>query len=236
MLTHKIAKWLVVLGICMVASHCQAQRANSGYSWFEQGVKEYAQTVPDFRTQTKDISAMAPEVLFGYAWQLFDQGEKEKSVFVYYLGQLRGRILLAARESATAISNEYFENASRQAGTAIIGKQVYLSQMTRYDLYQRNIFASTALGGVINNWAGANPDMWAKQMQAALDYENAHPFTPERVRPEENLLSNRQVREVVQKQKQGLTQLIQYVSANKEQILQERAKREAQLRELQRKM
>ena len=235
MFTYRTKKWLIILGFCLISSGCRAQEVNSNYGWFEQGVKAYAQTVPEFNVQTKDISAMAPEVLFGYAWKLFDQGEKEKSVFVYYLGQLRGRILLAARESATALSNEYFETATRQAGTAIIGKQIYLSPMGRYDLYQRNIFASTALGGVINGWAGADPDMWVKQMQAALDYENAHPFSPAQVQPSEKLLSGSEVKKVVPEQKQGLTQLIDYIKSHKEQILQERAKREAQMKEWQHK-
>lgn len=231
MFPGKMKKWLLGLGASFGVFGCSLQPANSSYAWFEQGVRAYAQTVPEFRVETKNISAMAPEVLFGYAWTLFDKGEKEKSVFVYYLGQLRARILLAARESSTPLSNDYFETASRLAGTALLGKQIYLSPLTRYDLYQRNIFAP--LGSVINGWVGADPDMWIKQMQAALDYENAHPFALAQVRPAEKLLPDAQVQKVIQEQKAGLTKLIEYVKNNKEQILQERARREAMMNHLQ---
>ncbi len=213
-------KYFFFILFFIILTGCQHENKNmkDDMLWFEQGLQTYVQKVPVFNN-AKNIHSLAPEVLFGYAKYLFENNEKEKSVFVFYVAQLRARILLQARTSITPISKEYYEESKKQAGLLILGQQIYLSSMTREELYFMDILEG--LGSVINGWAGTEPDLWVKQMTAALEYENNHPFIAQDVLPAEKITDPKIVKKISQEQKEGLNSLIQMVESE---ILKKREK------------
>ena len=224
-----------IMGICLVAAGaCSTKNTNSDFSWFEKGVTEYAASVPVYANQPSNVSAIAPEVLFGYANDLYKKGEKERSVFVYYLARVRGKILLESRKTATSLEIPYYEQAKRQAGVLILGKQIYLDSPTRYGLYKRDIVP--ALGQEINYWAGGYPDIWAAEIQRALNYENTHPFRPDEVLPAENLLSKNEIKKVSEAAKKEYQTLITWITTNKSQILEKRTQQKAAMENFEKKL
>lgn len=112
-------KIIFVLSLLFVIGGCQQKQttdavkhkevAVNNYEWFEKGVKNHVSKISVLSEQPENISHMAPEVLFGYANFLFLNEEKEKSVFVFYLAQLRARILLSVLKEETPLSILYDE-------------------------------------------------------------------------------------------------------------------------------
>lgn len=162
------------------------------------------------------MSAAEPAVLFGYAYHLFTHHKKQEAVFVYYLAQLRARILLETLNKSLELPNSFFLTALKESGVGpSFGNPVFLSPMTRSSLYE---FILQGLGSVINGYAGGYPKIWTERMQEALDYENAHPFAPQKLVGAANLIPPDEYATVVQTQKEGLAQLIDFIKQNKAEL------------------
>lgn len=128
-----------------------------------------------------------PSNYFVYASRLFHEGAKEDAVFWFYVGQIRYKFHLATSYNFAPDGESELYGALHES-----------------------------VGSIINGWAGGNPDLWAKQMGLALDWDaaNDNKFTSK-------VAYAKQWQEI----RSGLEQLKEQVLANKAQILEERKKR-----------
>lgn len=85
-----------------------------------------------------------PSSYYHYADRLFREGSKKEAVFWAYVGQIRYRFLLSTHPR------------SHEKDAALF-----------------NTLTET-VGAKIDDWAGGDPDMWAKQIERALAWDAAN--------------------------------------------------------------
>ena len=135
----------------------------------------------------QQLSSSDPSNYYVYAARLFHEGAKEDAVFWFYVGEIRYRFYLAANPTLDPSGAPALFNSLHEE-----------------------------VGSVVNGWAGADPDSWAKQMGRALawDATNDNKFT-----------SKATYAKQWQDARLGLEKLKEEEVANKAQILEERKKR-----------
>jgi hypothetical protein len=87
-----------------------------------------------------------PAMLYLYAKQLFERGDKDAAVTWFYIGQLRFRFHLLANPSLP-----------QDGEPALMGA------------------LNATLGQTINGWAGGSPQHWSDAIQAALAWDALYP-------------------------------------------------------------
>jgi hypothetical protein len=180
---------------------------------FEKDLLAYANSVPEFKTDAKNVHSLDPAVLFGYSYYLFKNNRKDESIFVYYLAQLRAKILMDFLDEDT-LDIKFFEKAAQESGLVILGNRVYLSTPGRNSLYQ-NIMQG--LGQSINGYAGSKPNMWVEGMHKALEYEKANPSDYSKITTIKSLPKSL-MKQAAEGQEAGLKKLIEHVEQNKKNI------------------
>lgn len=135
----------------------------------------------------QQLPSSDPSNYYIYAARLFHEGAKEDAVFWFYVGEIRYRFYLAVNP-----------NLDPSGAPALFGS-----------LHEE-------VGSVVNGWAGADPDSWAKQMGRALDWDAAN---------DNKFTSKVTYAKQWQDTRLGLEKLKEQVVANKAQILEERKKR-----------
>ncbi len=132
------------------------------------------------------LPASHPSSYYAYAGRLFQEGSKRDAVFWLYVGEIRYRFYLAVNP-----------------GLAPDGDPALFASLHE------------SIGRPINEWAGADPDGWAAQMQRALDWD---------ARNDNGFTSKVQYSGQWQETRGGLKELEAWVSANKASILEDRKK------------
>jgi len=158
----------------------------------------FAATSHGSRLQQKDVSTLPhqqveqklndshPSSFYLYATRLFGEEAKEDAVFWFYVGELRYRFYLTVNPKLPPEGDPaLFESLHEVVGTEV------------------------------NGWAGSNPEVWAKEMQRALDWDaaNKNGFTS-------TFWHSKQWHET----RSGLEKLQKYVLSNKAKILEDRKK------------
>lgn len=136
---------------------------------------------------TQKASELHPSAIYVLASKLFREGKKDDSVFWFYVGQLRYRVYLTANP-----------DLARSSDAALFGS------------------LNATLGQSVNEYAGADPDNWVKQIKRAKqwDADNSNKFSPK----ESNAAAYKHVLT-------GLDQLIDQIEKNKDFIREQRTKR-----------
>jgi hypothetical protein len=134
----------------------------------------------------RELPSSHPANFLVYASRRFQEGAKEDAVLWFYVGEIRYRFYLAVNP-----------NLPPDGDPALFGS-----------LHE-------SVGSVINGWAGADPNAWAKQMGRALEWDaaNDNQFTSKTAHAKE-----------WQETRSGLETLKNWVLTNKEHILEERKK------------
>ena len=99
----------------------------------------------------QNASELHPSGIYMLSGKLLKNGNKDDSVFWFYVGQLRYRVYLAANP-----------NLDPSGDPALFGS------------------LNATLGQSINEYAGGNPDTWVKQIEKAKkwDADNPNKLTP----------------------------------------------------------
>lgn len=105
---------------------------------------EEIKSLPSAQIEDK-LPGEHPSSYYVYAGRLFSEGKKDEAVLWFYIGQLRYRIHLKA--------NPHLDPSGDPA-----------------------LFSSlnATLGQTINEYAGGDPRMWAKQIASALKWDETH--------------------------------------------------------------
>lgn len=90
----------------------------------------------------KALPAAHPSAYYAYAARLFREGAREDAVFWFYAGQIRYRFHLTVRPDLPP-----------DGDPALFGS------------------LTDTVGQEINGWAGGDTQLWARQMQRALDWD-----------------------------------------------------------------
>jgi hypothetical protein len=132
----------------------------------------------------QQATSIHPAGLYLLAIKLFKANEKDDAVFWYYVGQIRFRLHLLAHP-----------DLDRSGDPALFSSLQYV------------------VGQPINEYAGGDPDFWARTVRKARDWDEKNPneFTSKQKYSKEYA----QVRA-------GMNKLIKYVENNKEMIRKKR--------------
>ncbi len=181
-----------------------------------------------YHLNVTDLTQVDPAYLFVYANHLYENGQKDDSVFWFYVAQYRGKMIGAMENQNSIVPQQQYQQLAADSGVPVIGKMVVLGRgLNREHLYN---FIHSGLGQTINYYAGSNVDNWANQMQRALAFEKEHPFDPFRAVPAEQLDVSKL--KDAKKRAEGLSQFISYVKVNKTELERQRAANEQWMKKI----
>lgn len=144
---------------------------NSKITGYEQGIKDYASSITEFSSQSQDIQAMDPSILFSFSHSLVVKGDYDQAVFWYYLAQLRAIVLYNSVDEDLVVSNEYFAKVYTESGLA--GMPYIIGSVSKQMLY-RAIMQN--FGRAITQIGVKDTRRTAELICAALNYEAQKPF------------------------------------------------------------
>ncbi len=144
---------------------------NSKINGYEQGLKEYAASVTEFSSQSQDIQAMDPAIIFAFSHTLVVKGDYDQAVFWYYLAQLRAIVLYNSVDEDMVVTNEYFSKVYTESGLA--GMPYIIGSVSRQMLYRAIM---QTFGRAITQIGIKDTKRTAELICAALNYEAQKPF------------------------------------------------------------
>lgn len=144
---------------------------SSKVTGYEQGLKDYASSITEFSSQSQDIQAMDPSILFSFSHSLLVKGDYDQAVFWYYLAQLRAIVLYNSVDEDLVVSNEYFSKVYTESGLA--GMPYIIGSVSKQMLYRAIM---QTFGRAITQIGIKDTKRTAELICAALNYEAQKPF------------------------------------------------------------
>ena len=138
---------------------------------YEQGLKEYTASVPEFASQSQEIQSMDPAILFAFSHSLVVKGDYDQAVFWYYLAQLRAIVLYNSVDEDLVVNNEYFSKVYTESGLA--GMPYIIGSVSKQMLYRAIM---QTFGRAITQIGIKDTKRTAELICAALNYEAQKPF------------------------------------------------------------
>lgn len=166
-----------------------------------------------YNLQFKQLDQIEPAYLFVYTNALFEQGQKDNAVFLFYLAQYRAEKVAGIENENSKISAEFFKQISADSGAPVIGKikVIWGSEISRGHLYKSIV---PGLGYSINSYTNNNIDKWVSEMEKVVNFEEKHPFNPTKAIPAEQLDISK-MKQISEKSKEKMTKLIDYLKNNR---------------------
>lgn len=185
----------------------------------DEEVIKYAENIDDFRIEGKNVQIMDPAILFGYSNYLYNKGEKDESVFFYYLAQYRARYLISILKEDIPLDERFYKTSYKESG--LVGDPVLIGTINRQDLYG---VIMDGLGTVINQYAFGDVDKLIRTLDEVLIHIEKYPFEPDQLIDKKYLADRDQTVINNESVKSGFQAFMQEISDNKEYIKEERAK------------
>jgi len=135
----------------------------------------------------QQATSIHPAGLYILAGKLFSEGQKDDAVFWFYVGQIRYRFHLGANPNLDPSGDPAVFSALQQT-----------------------------VGRRINEYAGGDPDSWARLIKKARQWDHDNP---------NDTTSKEKYRQIYEEILGGLDQMVAHIEKNKDSIREERAKR-----------
>lgn len=181
-----------------------------------------------YHLNVTDLTQVDPAYLFVYANHLYENGQKDDSVFWFYVAQYRGKMIGTMENQNSIISQKLYQQLAADSGVPVIGKMVVLGRgLNREHLYN---FIHSGLGQTINYYAGSNIDNWVEQIEKVLAFEKEHSFDPFKAVPAGQLDASKLAD--AKKRAEGLSEFVNYLKMNKAEFERQRAANEQLMKKI----
>lgn len=181
-----------------------------------------------YHLNVTDLTQVDPAYLFVYANHLYENGQKDDSVFWFYVAQYRGKMIGTMENEKSIVPQKLYQQLASDSGVPVIGKMVVLGRgLNREHLYN---FIHSGLGQTINYYAGSNVDNWVAQSEKVLAFEREHPFDPFKAVPADQLDASKL--NAAKQRAEGLAEFVNYLKMNKAEFERQRAANEKLMKQL----
>ena len=181
-----------------------------------------------YHVNARELTELDPVYLFIYANHLYEQGQKDESVFWFYVAQYRGKMVETMETQASCVDGKIFQKLSADAGSWVPGKIIVLGErggkkqcVSRGHMYNT---IHSGLGQSINYYAGSNVDNYIRQLDRVLAFEKKNRFDPFRALSAEELDNSKYP--AAKKRAEGLAAYDAWLRTHKKEFEQKRAKAE----------
>lgn len=181
-----------------------------------------------YHLNVTDLTQVDPAYLFVYANHLYENGQKDDSVFWFYVAQYRGKMIGAMENGNSIVSQQLYQQLAADSGVPVLGRVVVLGRgINREYMYN---YIHSGLGQTINYYAGSDVDSWVQQAEKVLAFEKEHPFDPFKAVPAGQLDASKLAD--AKKRADGLAEFVNYLKMNKAEFERQRAANEQLLKKL----